>query len=395
MRTALLYVSNGNIPSRWAHTLQIMKMSEALAALVPSFALVIPGALAAGAASDAAIFDWYGVRRPFSLRRLPMGWHLDPRELERSNWRRFSARARWYARLLRPRLLMTRCHETADYALRDGLPLLFETHDGPGHPKSMELMARLGRYRRLKGVVTTSETLKQAFCEVGVRPEQVLAIPNAVDVAHFELPPAARARARMELRAEEGTFLVAYTGSLKPYKGIDTLIATARLRPQYRFVTIGGDAKDIAAWQADAAAVPNLSMLPFVPNSELPGYLAAADACLVPNSSADRTAGWTFSLKLYEYLAAARPVIASDIPSLRSATDGGELALLVPPDDPGALAAALDRLQQDPALAARLGERGRRRMAEQTWRQRARCVIETFAPELLEEQGALARHGCS
>lgn len=393
MRTALLYVSNGNIPSRWAHTVQIMKMSEALAALVPSFELLIPGALATGAASNATLFDWYGIRRPFRLRRLPMGWRLDPSELERSNWRRFSARARWYARLRRPRLVWTRCHETANYALGDGLPLLFETHDGPGHPKTMELMARLGRYPRLRGVVTTSDTLKQAFCDTGLRPEQVLAIPNAVDVAHFELPASARARARTELGAGEGAFLVAYTGSLKPYKGIDTLIATARLRPQYRFVTIGGDAKDIAAWHADAVGLPNLSMLPFVPNTALPDYLAAADACLVPNSSADRTAGWTFSLKLYEYLAAARPVVASDIPSLRSATRGGELALLVPPDEPGAVAAALDRLHQDPALAARLGERGRRRMAEQTWGQRARRVIETFAPELLHVRAAMAGHG--
>ena len=178
MRAQFLYVSNGNIPSRWAHTMQIMKMSEALAPLAPDFKLLIPGAWGPCAASDAAIFAWYGIQKPFRLSRLPMGWCLDQRDLDRSNWRRFSARARWYARLLRPRLLMTRCHETADYALRDGLPLLFETHDGPGHPKTMELMARLARYPRLTGVVTTAETLRQAFCDAGLRPEQVLALPK-------------------------------------------------------------------------------------------------------------------------------------------------------------------------------------------------------------------------
>jgi glycosyltransferase involved in cell wall biosynthesis len=393
MQTRLLYVSNGNIPSRWAHTVQIMKMSEALASLVPAFRLLIPGALAPRATTDAAIFDWYGIQKGFRLSRLPMGWRLGPRDLDRSNWRLFSSRARWYARLLRPRLLMTRCHETADYALRDGLPLLFETHDGPGHPKTLELMARLARYPRLAGVITTSETLKTTFCAEGLRPEQVLAIPNAVDVDRFNVPSTARARARAELGVRDETFLVAYTGSLRPHKGIETVIAAARLRPEYRFVTVGGDVADIVAWRADAATASNLAMLPFVPNSALPAYLAAADACLVPNSAADRTAGWTFSLKFYEYLASARPVVASDIPSLRAATEDGDLALLVPPDDPQAVAAALDLLHRDPALAVRLGERGRRRMAEQTWQHRARRVLETFAPGLLDLQGASAGHG--
>jgi hypothetical protein len=50
MQTRLLYVSNGNIPSRWAHTVQVMKMSEALVSLVPAFRLLIPGVLAPGGA---------------------------------------------------------------------------------------------------------------------------------------------------------------------------------------------------------------------------------------------------------------------------------------------------------------------------------------------------------
>lgn len=392
MRAQLLYISNGNIPSRWAHTLQTMKMSEALATLVPGFSLLIPGALAYGAPSDAEIFDWYGIRTPFQLRRLPMGWQLDRQELERSNWRRFSALARLYARLRRPRLLVTRCHENADYALTDGLPLLFETHDGPGHPKTMDLIARLASYPRLAGVVTTSNTLKQAFCELGLRSDQVLAIPNAVDISRFDSSVSARAQGRAQLGVNDGTFLVVYTGSLKPHKGIETLIAAARLRPQFRFVTLGGSADDIAAWRTAATTAANLRMLPFVPNSELPAYLAAADACLVPNSSADRTAGWTFSLKLYEYLAAGRPVVASDIPSLRSATDDGDLAVLVPPDNPSALVGALDRLLHDPNLASQLGQRGRQRMSTHTWRARAHRIMETFAPDLLGDNAAAGRY---
>jgi glycosyltransferase involved in cell wall biosynthesis len=74
---------------------------------------------------------------------------------------------------------------------------------------------------------------------------------------------------------------------------------------------------------------------------------------------------------------------------LRAATADGELALLVPPDDPQALATALDRLHSDAALAAWLGAQGRQRMANQTWQKRARRIIETFAPDLLSPVSAL------
>ncbi len=78
----LLYISNGNIPSQWAHTVQIMKMSEAYARLVPSFALLIPGdfrdLLRRWVHADQEVFKWYGIERPFTLRRLPMAWRLSP-----------------------------------------------------------------------------------------------------------------------------------------------------------------------------------------------------------------------------------------------------------------------------------------------------------------------------
>jgi glycosyltransferase involved in cell wall biosynthesis len=379
----LLYISNGNIPSRWAHTVQIMKMSEAFAELVPDFRLLIPGGLL-GSMPPHDIFDWYGISRPFRLSRLPMAWRLAPSMLDRSNWRRFSARARIYTWAARPRLIMTRCHESADFALRDGFRVIFETHDGPGHPKTMDAIAAFARRPTLVGVVTTSDVLKEAFCEAGLRPDQVLAIPNAVDPKRFALDPGTREAVRRELAVASDDFLVIYTGSLRTYKGIKTILEAARLRPAYRFLTIGGSPEEIADWRAISADCPNLDMRPFIPNRELPGYLAAADACLVPNSASDRTAAWTFSLKLYEYLAAGKAVVASDIPSLRAAVAGGNLALLVPPDDPDALAAALDRLRREPLLAATLRTAGRRTVAELTWAHRARRILDTFAPELIQ-----------
>lgn len=379
----LLYVSNGNIPSRWAHTIQIMKMSEALAQLVEQFALVIPGDLAGAARRPADIFGWYGIQRPFRLARLPMAWRLRPDQLERSNWRRFSSRARVYTWFSRPRLIWTRCHESADYALRDGFPLIFETHDGPGHPKTMDAIAAFAKRSTLAGVVTTSEVLAEAFRGVGLPGEKILVIPNAVEPERFRVSPAVRDVTRAELGLTEAEFLVIYTGSLKAYKGIPTLIEAARLRPDFRFLTVGGSPDEVEHWQGESGNAKNLRFIPFVPNQELPRYLAAADACLVPNSASDRTAAWTFSLKLYEYMAAERPIVASAIPSLASVIRDEETGLLVAPDDPRALATALDRLHGDRDLAQAMAKRARDVAASLTWHGRAKRVLETFAPTLL------------
>jgi glycosyltransferase involved in cell wall biosynthesis len=386
----LLYVSNGNIPSRWAHTVQIMKMSEAMSNQVPGFALLIAGDAPTLVRGNKGLLDRYGVQRRFRILKLPMAWRLPEGALNRSNWRAFSQRARTVARWLRPHVVMTRCHESADYALRDGLRVIFETHDGPGHPKTMRYIERFARDPNLLGVVTTSEVLKQAFVDAGVSDTLVLAVPNAADVTRFDraFPNVAVARglARQQLGLSSADHIALYAGSLMAYKGVGILINAAALTPDVRFLVVGGDADAVAHWRDQAWIPSNIEFVGFVKGQALQAYFAAADVCLVPNSKTDRTARWTFSLKMYEYMAARRPIIASDIPSLRDALAHGERGLLVPPDDGGALRDAIYKLRAQPDLAEGLAARGRAWAESWTWDDRARRVMEAFAPTLLRRR---------
>jgi glycosyltransferase involved in cell wall biosynthesis len=385
----LLYISNGNIPSRWAHTVQIVKQCEAFGRLVPGFALVIPGDvrgwLTGTADADRELFRWYGIETPFPLRRLTMAWRLTPAALARPSSRLFAGLARLFVRLTRPRLVITRSPASADFALRDGIPTIFETHDGPGHPHTMDYIRRFAGHPSLVGIVTTSPLLKEAFCGEGIAPEQVVVSANAVDLALFADVDEDRAGPRRALGLEPEGHLVLYAGSLQEYKGIPTVIDAARRLPGTRFLLVGGDAAAVHTWTGRAAGLANIRFLPYVPNKELPRYMAAADVCLVPNSNIDRTARWTFSLKLYEYLAARRPVVASAIPSLAGMLSDGENALLVPPDDADALAAAIERLLADPVLTARLCTNGYALVSRCTWDRRAEEILTALAPKLLPD----------
>ena len=85
---------------------------------------------------------------------------------------------------------------------------------------------------------------------------------------------------------------------------------------------------------------------------------------------------FTSPLKLFDYMAAGVPIVATDVPALREVLVDGENALLVPPGDPEALAGAIDWILGDPALAERLRRRAFAEVADYTWERRAERIIE-------------------
>lgn len=380
----LLYVSSGNIPSRVTHTIQIMKMAEAFGSISRGFSLLTASDALRWWRGDDPVFNTYGIRERFRLRRIVVSPVLPTAMFERSNFPKFGHIARQYIRLLRPQIVYTRSHQSAEFAIKDGFDVIFESHEGgPGHPWTMDFIAKCGSAKNLRGMVTTSETLKGIFADAGVKRDTIVVWPNGVDLERFALPQGARIDARRELGVPEGHYLVVYAGSLHDYKGIPTLLGAARLTKDVCFLLIGGTPKEISAWQEKAIDTPNVRFLARVPTPELPRYLSAGDVFVVPNSKSDPAAGWTFSLKLYEYLASRRPTIVSDIPSLRSVVTHGETGLIVSPDDPVALSDAIHGLRADAKNAQKLADAGYELVKGFTWKRRARHILETLAPECL------------
>jgi glycosyltransferase involved in cell wall biosynthesis len=131
-------------------------------------------------------------------------------------------------------------------------------------------------------------------------------------------------------------------------------------RPASRLLVVG-DGPERAAFEAAVTArgaLPALEMTGAVAPSEVPGLLASMDAAAAPYPPQP---DFYFSpLKIYEYMAAGLPVVASRIGQVEEAIRDGIDGLLCPPGDPEALAAALERLAGDPGLRERLGAQARR-----------------------------------
>ncbi|MFQ5627042.1 MAG: glycosyltransferase, partial [Methyloligellaceae bacterium] len=126
----------------------------------------------------------------------------------------------------------------------------------------------------------------------------------------------------------------------------------------------------------------------YVEPSRVPTYLAAADVLVLPNSGVtDISRYYTSPLKLFEYMATGRPIVASDLPAMQEVLVEGETALLVPSDDPAALAAAICRLRSRPALAQRLAQQAKRAVGAYAWDQRATRLL-NFLDALLKTDRA-------
>lgn len=223
-------------------------------------------------------------------------------------------------------------------------------------------------YREAAGLIAITHRLAAMIGERFVTRGRIQVAPDGVDLA-APLPVAAD--------ATEGP--VTYLGNFHPWKGVDILVRAAACEPALRLTLVGGNGQSRARIEALAHATGVWERVRFV-GPVLPPerwrYLAEASVCALPLTRSSYGTSFTSPLKLFEYMAAARPIVASDLPALREVLRDGENALLIPPEDPVALAAAMRRLLADRALAERLAGQAARDVRAYSWEARGKSIVE-------------------
>jgi glycosyltransferase involved in cell wall biosynthesis len=229
-------------------------------------------------------------------------------------------------------------------------------------------------------VVAVSSALADWLGAAGVAAEGVTVLPNAVDPARFE--PGRLdldgVRARLGLKDEP---VVGFLGTLRPWHDVATLVrAIGLLRrrtpaPRLLIVGDGPERERLEELARSQGIVEAVTFTGAVANAAVPGYVGAFDVAVVPYGGAR---GHYFSpLKLFEYLAAERPVVAADVGDIGRCISHGETGLLYPPGDAEALAGAIGALLSDRARAGSLARAGREHVgAYHTWEDNGRLVLE-------------------
>ncbi len=350
-----------------ANSVHVMKMCDAFAALghrVTLFAKQPP--------NGEEPFGFYGVAARFRLQYRPKSKHLSGRIL--LGWRIW----RWFYKrqvlALNPDLLYGRDSRALSSVCSLGVPFVIEAHGLPRKPEVQERLFKQPNFRRL---VVISHALEEDYLAAfsSLDKLKVLVAPDAASPPSSDLPQRPLAPERLQ---------VGYAGNVYPGRGIHLIMRLAERCPWADFHVLGGKEQDLAARGIGLASAPNLTFHGFIPHGEVSAHLAAFDILLAPyqnrvisHGGGNRNVRWMSPLKIFEYMAHGKSIIASDLPVLREILENGRNALLVPPNDIDAWMAALGHLRDDAGLREQLGQGALRDFEKShSWFSRAKTVLE-------------------
>ncbi|MFD5319702.1 glycosyltransferase [Streptomyces sp. NPDC127098] len=211
---------------------------------------------------------------------------------------------------------------------------------------------RMLRDATLVGII--HDSFRDRVTALGVPENRIRLVPNW---SHVAGPSAPRRETRARLGWPEGRPVLLHSGNMGLKQGLDVLVETARHAPELRVVLMG-DGSQRGRLVELAAGLPNVDFLPPASDDEFPDVLAAADALVVTQRAS--VLDMSLPSKLTSYFVAGRPVIASVAAQGGTAQEirRSKAGMLVPPEDPAALAAAARELAADPATADTMGARG-------------------------------------
>lgn len=362
MPIRLDYIANMRLPTEKAHGVQIMKTCEAFARTGTEVRLIVPTRTSAITENP---FQYYGIEKQFPITRT---WSLDV-----VSWGSLGFRLQSLTFAL---AALRHIHKEEILYGRDEMVLwlinrfrqnevVWESHTG-----AWNYFARVVA-RRAKKIIVISQGLKDFYIARGIDKEKIFVAHDGVDLVSFEHTES-KEESRRRLGLPLDKKIAMYIGRLDGWKGINTLLEASTLFiKETQLVVIGGEPSQVTSLQKK---YPHVLFLGFLPYRDIANNQAAADVLILPNTALDTTSlRYTSPLKLFTYMASGRPIVASDLPSIREVVSEHE-AYLVEPDSPQALADGVLRALSTGDAPVR-AEAACKKVNEYTWDTRAEHIL--------------------
>ncbi len=369
----ILYLSDSVIPIRSANSIQVMKMCNAFSRIgheVVLLSIKAPGSFEEGVESD---FDFYGVETGFKLKKL----HVPQMKY---SILLYSLRCAIEILKIKPEIVYGRCLWGVWLAAMLGIDVIYEMHFPIKHMSRGEKICftSLTKRRRLRHLVVISHALKKMI-KNDVSGKKIIVAHDGANLIDYNDKDIQTA---ISEKSEDRT-KVGYIGHLYPGRGIDSIFKIAMELPHIDFHIVGGTEDDIKA-KKRAIRGKNIFLHGFIPPSLINNYFRNCDILIMPHKGKVAISGGTSRdisqymspLKMFEYMASGKPIIASDLPVLREVLKQGINAILVDPADIDGWVSAIQYLADD--------EKAREKIAQQalfdlkqyyTWEKRAERVL--------------------
>lgn len=375
MTQRIFYIFHGRYPSEKAAALFAAKSCEAFGALEVPLTLLVPRRLGRGGVSP---HTYFRIDRNFSTIFLPT---IDVFEVPYVKRVAFYVTYVTFSLVSLAYLLLYARKDDYVYS-NESLPLflasyffpntLYEVHDFPEK--------KIGFYRRLlqrmKLVLVTNEwKAGELLKKFSLDKEQVFCERNAVDIREFTLA-LSKEEARVKLKLAPEVPIILYTGHLYSWKGAHVLAEAGRHLEGVLICFVGGTEKDVMLFRNLYSMIPVLQFFGHQPHEEIPIWQKAADILILPNTAKEEISRlYTSPMKLFEYMASERPIIASDIPSVRDVVDDSEV-YFVESDNALALAKKIKTVLREHRKAEEVSKRAREKVLRYTWQARAKRIVE-------------------
>lgn len=338
----IVYLSGAVLPSRTANSIHIMKMCQAFAVCGHDVTLF---AHVKNNTDYDDVFNHYGIEQKFEIQPLintglPYFGHVNGLIMALKAWKS------------KPDFIIGR-HPTGCYfAVKAQIPTFFEIHGpinaaGRTTNRLFNKMIASDSFQRL--IVITHSLKKYYEAHFPILKDKILVLPDGADPIDADSIPGAGVR-------KGGKLNIGYTGHLYSGKGMEIISQLVKSMGSDHFHIVGGTEEDIAYWKNKIGNHSNVSFHGFQPHSKIPCFLKDFDVVLLPNQpevfgNVKKDIGqWTSPLKLFEYMAAGKAIICSDLPVLREVVEHENNALLCPPGDIEAWENAVIRLKSDKLL---------------------------------------------
>lgn len=333
--------------------------------------------------------DLYRIREKFPVRTVPTSIHQSNQDQPlRSALTRLwvdGTEAVRYVRLQpreRPLLFFMKNYGPALVCLmfralsRKKVMVMFEAHTVPKRWLQRMIL------RRLDGTIANCIALgRDLVNDHGVPAERVLGIHQGIDLELIDQDRISREEARLRLGLPAQKKLVVYAGKIYfGYREVEYLLETARLmkeRGDVEFILVGGRADHVDNYRGKIAemGLDNVRFTGFVPVTDVQQFLSAADALVMYYPTGLELNKYRSPGKLFEYMASGRPIVAADFPVLHEVLGEHPPAVFTEPDNPPALAAALERVLAGGEEMEEMAARALERVRNYSWIVRAHSIM--------------------